>query len=74
MFIANEYNDAIPKVSATGVITTLTGVQGTSGKTLTCGTASATFAIGSPFGVATDATNNVYFTGTLQLQCRAERV
>lgn len=65
LYIANEYNDVVPKVASSGTMTTLTGTQGSSGKMLTRGTASASFAIGSPFGVATDATNNVYFTDAL---------
>lgn len=60
-YLANEFTEEVPQVSAAGTISTYAGIQNTSGKTATRGTA-GTFGIGSDFGVAVDSTNNLYVT------------
>ncbi len=64
VYAAGEYYDFIGKIASTGVLTQFAGTQGTSAKNTTRATA-GTNAIGSPFGIATDADSNVYFTDAL---------
>ena len=60
VFITNEYYDTIQKVATSGILTTYAGTNNVPGHALTRGQA-GTIAIGSPFGVAADASSNVYF-------------
>lgn len=64
LYIANEYNNVVPKVSSTGVLSTYAGNQTAYGKTLMRATAGS-FGIGSPFGVAADSSSNIYITDAL---------
>jgi hypothetical protein len=61
VYITHEYLDSIVQVAPSGLLTTYAGVQNTAGHALTRGK-STSIAIGSPFGVATDSYNNLYFT------------
>ncbi len=61
LYITNEYYDSIQIVAPSGTLTTFAGINGKSGSTLTRG-AAGSFAIGSPFGVASDTFGNVYFS------------
>jgi hypothetical protein len=61
VYITNEFYDTIQKVAPSGILTTYVGVQNTNGKATTRGKAPS-ITIGSPFGVATDSYNNLYFT------------
>jgi len=61
VYFAGEFDNYIAKISASGVLTDFAGIQGTAAKKLIRGTAGS-FAIGSPFGVVADSSNNVYFT------------
>jgi len=61
VYTANEYLDTIVRISPAGVMTTYAGVQNTPGHALTRGVA-PNVTIGSPFGLAIDAANNLYFT------------
>jgi hypothetical protein len=61
VYITHEYLDTIVQVAPSGNLSTYVGVQNTNGKTTTRGKAPS-IAIGSPFGVATDSYNNLYFS------------
>jgi streptogramin lyase len=61
VYFANEFNDNIGLVTPANIISTYAGVQGTAAKKNTRG-AAGSFAIGSPFGVAVDASANLYVT------------
>jgi hypothetical protein len=61
VYTTNEYLDTIVRVSPSGLLTTYVGIQNTAGHSLTRGVAPQ-IAIGSPFGVAVDTANNLYFT------------
>jgi hypothetical protein len=61
VYITNEFYDTIQKVAPSGILTTYVGVQNSNGKTTTRGKAPS-ITIGSPFGVAADSYNNLYFT------------
>ena len=65
VYIANEYENSVAKVSPAGVLTLYAGTNAGSGsKTLTNTTRAlaTSVAIGTDFGVATDSTNNLYVT------------
>jgi hypothetical protein len=61
VYTTNEYLDTIIRISPAGLMTTYVGVQNSSGKSTTRGVAPNVL-IGSPFGLAIDTTNNLYFT------------
>ena len=57
LYVADSGNDTIRKITPAGVVTTLAGSPGVAGSANGMGSA-ATF--GSPYGVAVDASGNVY--------------
>ena len=59
LYIANEFNQLVAKISTTGIITDYAGIQGSQGTTNKRGTANAV-AIGGNFGVAVDGLGNLY--------------
>ena len=61
VYTVNEYLDTVVRISPAGLMTTYVGVQNSGGSSLTRGVAPQV-TIGSPFGVALDAANNLYFT------------
>jgi Bacterial Ig-like domain (group 3) len=67
VFFTNEFNTNIGTVTLGNVLNTgnvlsdYAGIQSSIGKTLTRGPASTT-GIGSPFGIAVDSVDNLYFT------------
>ncbi|MDE1162847.1 MAG: Ig-like domain repeat protein [Acidobacteriaceae bacterium] len=61
VYFANEYYNYIGKVSSTGLLTDFAGIADSTGSAAARTTAGTTV-IGSPFGVATDANSNVYFS------------
>jgi len=66
VYAGDEYYDSVFQVSAAGILSTFTGKQNTGESyayqkaALPRGPAGSTFVIGSIFGVAVDASNNVY--------------
>lgn len=66
VYAGNEYYDSVFKVSTAGILSTYTGTQNTGEsyayqkKALPRGPAGSAFSIGSIFGLAIDASNNVY--------------
>lgn len=60
-YLVNEFYDTILQVDPSGVLTNFAGVYNKTGSS-TARAVAGTNAIGSPFGVAADAYNNVYFT------------
>ncbi len=69
LYIADTYNDCIRKVDSAGVITTFAGVcqqRGFSGD----GGPAITALLDRPFGVAVDATGNVYIADTYNFRMR----
>lgn len=68
LYVANEYNNVIPIVNSAGTMSTFTGNQNASagGTDLTVrAKVGANVEIGSPFGIAVDGNNNIYFTDAL---------
>ncbi len=57
MYVADARNNNIRKITPGGVVTTLAGTAGTSGSTNGAGSAAS---FNSPFGVAADASGNLY--------------
>ena len=57
IYVADQYNNTIRKVTSGGVVTTLAGLAGASGSTDATGSA-ARFTY--PFGVAADSAGNIY--------------
>ncbi len=57
VYVADSSNHAIRKVTPDGVVTTLAGTPGSSGRTDGAGTAARFY---YPYGLAVDATGNVY--------------
>jgi RHS repeat-associated protein len=57
VYVADEHNHLIRKISPAGVVTTLAGTAGTSGFTNGTGTAATFF---DPYGVAADGSGNLY--------------
>jgi hypothetical protein len=68
LFIADTYNSVIRKVDAFGIITTVAGnnLQGFSGD----GGQATAASISNPFGVAFDATGNLYFSDEGNMRIR----
>jgi len=62
VYISDEYDNAIAKVSPAGIITTFAGELGTIGKNIanTKRAAAGSFAIGASYGVIADTIGNVY--------------
>ena len=60
VYLSNEYNNVISKVSTSGIMTSYAGVQGKAAKTTTRGV--APFAMGSSFGIVSDPYSNLYIT------------
>jgi hypothetical protein len=60
----NEYYDSVFKVTSAGILSTFAGIQNNVGTKPTIGKRgqAGSFGVGSIFGVAVDANNNVYFT------------
>jgi hypothetical protein len=61
VYTTNEYLDTIVRISPAGLMTTYVGTQNANGKSTTRGVA-PNVTIGSPFGLAIDTANNLYFT------------
>lgn len=61
VYFANEFNNNVGLVTPANIISTFAGIQGTAAKKNTRG-AAGSFAVGSVFGVAADATANLYIT------------
>jgi hypothetical protein len=61
VYTVNEYLDTVIRISPAGLMTTYVGVQNSGGSSLSRGVAPQ-IAIGSPFGLAIDPANNLYFT------------
>jgi hypothetical protein len=59
VYVSVEFYNFVAKISASGTLTSFAGIQSTPAKKLVRGPAGS-FGIGSTFGVATDANNNVY--------------
>ena len=57
VYVADQNNHLIRKITPAGVVSTLAGMAGTSGSTNGTGTAAS---FNAPSGVATDAAGNVY--------------
>jgi len=57
IYVADQFNDTLRKVTAAGVVTTLAGTAGFSGSADGTGAAAR---FNNPIGVATDSTGNVY--------------
>jgi streptogramin lyase len=62
VYIANEYNNVVPKVTSAGTMSTFAGNQNGYGKVTTIRATAGTFGIGSDFGIAADPANNIYIT------------
>ncbi len=60
-YITQEYYDTIVQVNPAGKLTTVIGTNNSGGSTTARGVA-PNIKIGSPFGVAVDTANNIYFT------------
>ena len=67
LYIADQYNHTIRKVTTAGVVTTLAGVAGSSGHVDGIG-AAARFA--SPTGIAVDSAGNVYVSDSASFTIR----
>ena len=61
VFVADNYNDSIRKVTSAGVVTTLAGTAGFSGSTDATGSAARFY---RPSGVAVDTAGNVFVADT----------
>ena len=57
LYVADENNDLIRKITPAGVVTTLAGTAGSAGSTNGTGTAAK---FNSPYGVAADGSGNLY--------------
>ena len=64
VYAGNEYYDSVYKVSTAGILSTFAGKQNSVGAKPTIGNRglATSFGVGSVFGVAADASSNVYFT------------
>jgi hypothetical protein len=67
VFVADEYNDEIRKITPSGVVTTLAGSPGQYGSSNGTGSAAR---FGYPAGVAVDSTGNVYVADTYNDEIR----
>ncbi len=71
VYFADEYNNAVAKINAAGVLTNYAGLYPQSGNgskvaNTTRGlTTSGTFAVGSDYGLVADPFGNIYFTDAL---------
>jgi len=61
VYFANEFYDNVGQISAANILKNYAGIQNSAAKKL-MRAAAGSFATGSPFGVATDAKNNLYVT------------
>jgi len=61
VYVADTVNDTVRKITPAGLVTTLAGLAGTHGSADGTGSAARFFA---PFGIATDASGNVYVVDT----------
>ena len=61
VYFSNEFNDNIGRITSAGIISNYAGIQAQVAKVLKRGTAGS-FAVGSSFGITSDASSNVYFT------------
>src|SRR5207253_2182575 len=61
VYVADRSNQTISKITPAGVVTTLAGLAGSSGSADGTGSAARFF---NPYGVATDASRNVYVADT----------
>ncbi len=61
VYVADTYNHTIRRVTSLGIVTTLAGVAGTAGSVDGVGAAAR---FNQPFGIAVDATNNIFISDT----------
>ena len=59
VYVADQYNSTIRKITSAGVVTTLAGTAGTGGSADGTGSAASFY---NPIGVAVDSSGNVYVT------------
>jgi streptogramin lyase len=65
VFFANEFNNNVGLITAsTATVNNYAGIQGTIGKSITARGPSTSAGIGSDFGIAVDASDNLYIADT----------